>query len=90
LRDLDYFLRYASYALVAADWQVLDERVLNGLNDTYKSLGVPTGPTAKGILLMADVLIERLAAAGYSSCALVRAPFEHMARALSEISLNGR
>jgi phycobilisome core component len=89
LRDLDYFLRYASYALVAADWQVLDERVLNGLNDTYKSLGVPTGPTAKGILLMAEVLTERLSAVGYSSCSLVRAPFEHMARALSEISLNG-
>ena len=44
LRDMDYFLRYASYALLADDATILDERVLNGLDDTYKSLGVPTGP----------------------------------------------
>ena len=40
LRDMDYFLRYASYALIADDVTILDERVLNGLDDTYKSLGV--------------------------------------------------
>src|SRR6476620_9553111 len=28
LRDMDYYLRYASYALVAGDTNVLDERVL--------------------------------------------------------------
>ena len=33
LRDMDYFLRYASYALVAADSTILNERVLNGLDD---------------------------------------------------------
>ena len=44
LRDMDYFLRYASYALVAGDSTILNERVLNGLDDTYKSLGVPTAP----------------------------------------------
>ena len=43
---------------------MLDERVLNGLDDTYKSLGVPTGPTARGILLMADVVLEMLSAEG--------------------------
>jgi phycobilisome core component len=90
LRDMDYFLRYASYALVAGDWQVLDERVLNGLNDTYKSLGVPTGPTARSILLLADVLSERLTADGFNSTELIRAPFEHMARNLAETNLNGR
>ncbi len=31
LRDMDYYLRYASYALVAGDTDVLDERVLEGL-----------------------------------------------------------
>ena len=30
LRDMDYFLRYASYALVAGDMDVLNERVLEG------------------------------------------------------------
>lgn len=38
LRDMDYFLRYASYALVAGDSTILNERVLNGLDDTYKVL----------------------------------------------------
>jgi len=90
LRDLDYFLRYASYALVAADWRMLDERVLNGLDDTYKSLGVPTGPTARGILLMADVVLEMLSAEGVANTSVVRAPFEHMARFLAETSLSGR
>lgn len=89
LRDMDYFLRYASYALVAGDWRMLNERVLNGLDDTYKSLGVPTGPTARGILLLADVLIEKLAEEGISASALVREPFVHMARRLAETSLNG-
>ena len=41
LRDMDYYLRYASYALVAGDTNVLDERVLQGLRETYNSLGVP-------------------------------------------------
>jgi phycobilisome core component len=49
LRDMDYFLRYASYALIADDSTILNERVLNGLDDTYKSLGVPTGPTVRSM-----------------------------------------
>ena len=56
LRDMDYFLRYASYALIADDLTILDERVLNGLDDTYKSLGVPTGPTVRGIALLGEVI----------------------------------
>lgn len=89
LRDLDYFLRYASYALVADDTRMLDERVLNGLDDTYKSLGVPTGATARGILLMADVLQELLQAQGLDDATAVRAPFEHIARGLAPISVVG-
>ena len=90
LRDMDYFLRYASYALVADDSTILNERVLNGLDDTYKSLGVPTGPTARGILLMADVVLEMLSAEGVVNTSVVRAPFEHMARFLAETNLSGR
>lgn len=89
LRDLDYFLRYASYALVADDNRMLDERVLNGLDDTYKSLGVPTGATARGILLMADVLQELLQAQGAVDTSAVRAPFEHIARGLAPVSVVG-
>ncbi|MFM8276316.1 MAG: allophycocyanin subunit beta, partial [Cyanobium sp.] len=39
IRDLDYYLRYATYAMLAGDTSILDERVLNGLKETYNSLG---------------------------------------------------
>jgi phycobilisome core component len=87
LRDMDYFLRYASYALIADDATILNERVLNGLDDTYKSLGVPTGPTVRSIALMADVVCEMLGRDGLSDSAalatVVRAPFEHLCRGLA-------
>ena len=85
LRDMDYFLRYASYALVAGDSTILNERVLNGLDDTYKSLGVPTGPTVRSITLLAEVLCERLVAEGMEldRCAVIRQPFDHMASGLA-------
>ena len=48
IRDLDYFLRYATYAMLAGDTSILDERVLNGLKQTYQSLGVPVEATVLG------------------------------------------
>jgi len=92
LRDMDYFLRYASYSLIAGDSTILNERVLNGLDDTYKSLGVPTGPTVRSMVLLADVLCERLLNEGVSqaSCALVRQPFEHMASGLAASDVRQR
>ncbi|MFM8276190.1 MAG: allophycocyanin subunit beta [Cyanobium sp.] len=93
LRDLDYFLRYASYALVADDPTILDERVLNGLDDTYKSLGVPTGPTVRGIALLGEVLAELLAATGTYAAAdieLVRAPFLHLCQGLAARNVRAR
>ncbi len=91
LRDMDYFLRYASYALVAADVTMLNERVLNGLDDTYKSLGVPTGPTVRSIALLADVVCEKLAEDGVAGPdAVVRAPFEHICRGLAATNVRAR
>ncbi len=87
LRDMDYFLRYASYALVADDPTILNERVLNGLDDTYKSLGVPTGPTVRSIVLLGEVLAERLSEAGLEPGTLISAPFEHMARGLANTNV---
>ncbi|MFZ4804089.1 MAG: allophycocyanin subunit beta [Synechococcus lacustris] len=49
IRDLDYYLRYATYAMLAGDSSILDERVLNGLKETYNSLGVPIGATVQSI-----------------------------------------
>jgi phycobilisome core component len=87
LRDMDYYLRYASYALVAGDMDVLDERVLQGLRETYNSLGVPIGPTVVGIQIMKDLLKGLLADAGVNDTAFVDQPFDHMSRELSEISV---
>jgi phycobilisome core component len=90
LRDMDYFLRYASYALIAGDNTILNERVLNGLDDTYKSLGVPTGPTVRSIALMADGVCSRLADAGITATAVVRVPFEHLCRGLAASNVRAR
>jgi len=90
LRDMDYFLRYASYALVAGDPSILNERVLNGLDDTYKSLGVPTGPTVRSINLLGDVVSERLEESGLGPTELVRIPFNHMVRGLGATNLRAR
>ena len=55
IRDLDYYLRYATYAMLAGDPSILDERVLNGLKETYNSLGVPAGTTVQAIQAMKEV-----------------------------------
>ena len=84
LRDMDYYLRYASYSLVAGDTNVLDERVLQGLRETYNSLGVPIGPTVRGIQIMKDIVKALVADAGVTTTAFIDQPFDHMTRELSE------
>ncbi len=87
LRDMDYYLRYASYALVAGSMDVLDERVLQGLRETYNSLGVPIGPTVVGIQIMKDMLKEMAASQGVDNTSFIDEPFEYMTRELSELSV---
>ena len=84
LRDMDYYLRYATYALVAGSMDVLDERVLQGLRETYNSLGVPIGPTVRGIQIMKDIAKQQIAEAGISDTSFVDEPFDYMTRELSE------
>ncbi|MEA5467676.1 allophycocyanin subunit beta [Spirulina sp. 06S082] len=60
LRDLSYFLRYATYAMLAADASILDERVLNGLKETYTTLGVPIDRVIESINAMKDVVTQRV------------------------------
>jgi allophycocyanin beta subunit len=55
IRDLDYYLRYATYAMLAGDPSILDERVLNGLKETYNSLGVPITSTIQSIQAVKEV-----------------------------------
>lgn len=84
LRDMDYYLRYATYALVAGNTNVLDERVLQGLRETYNSLSVPIGPTVRGIQILKDLVKEQVAAAGVTDTSFVDEPFDHLTRDLSE------
>ena len=49
LRDLEIILRYLSYALFLGDASILKDRCLNGLHETYTTLGVPTDGAALGI-----------------------------------------
>lgn len=84
LRDMDYYLRYATYALVADSMDVLDERVLQGLRETYNSLGVPIGPTVNGIQIMKAIVKEQVAAAGIADPSFVEQPFDYMCRELGE------
>ncbi|MEO0396209.1 MAG: allophycocyanin subunit beta [Cyanobacteria bacterium P01_A01_bin.137] len=87
LRDLDYYLRYSSYAMVAGNCDVLTERVLNGLRETYNSLEVPVGPTVIGIQLMKNVLKDALEAQGVANTSFVDVPFDHLTRELGEVSV---
>ncbi|NEQ96442.1 MAG: allophycocyanin subunit beta [Cyanothece sp. SIO2G6] len=84
LRDMDYYLRYASYAMIAGDMDVLDERVLNGLREVYNSLGVPSGPTVLGIQIMKDIVRQQVAEAGIDAGAYLDEPFDYMCRQLGE------
>lgn len=81
---MDYYLRYASYALVAGDTNVLDERVLQGLRETYNSLGVPIAPTVRGIEIMKGIVKDMVAEVGVLNTAFIDQPFDHMNRELSE------
>ncbi len=87
LRDLDYYLRYASYAIIAGNNEILDERVLQGLRETYNSLGVPIGPTVRGIQIMCDTVKSMATEAGISDVSFIDAPFDHMVRDFSEVSI---
>lgn len=58
IRDLEYFLRYATYAMLAGDPSILEERVLNGLRETYNSLGVPIGGTVRAVQAMKEVTAD--------------------------------
>nr|YP_009391201.1 phycoerythrin subunit b [Dipterocladia arabiensis]ARW59345.1 phycoerythrin subunit b [Dipterocladia arabiensis] len=52
LRDGEIILRYVSYALLAGDASVLEDRCLNGLKETYIALGVPTNSSVRAVNIM--------------------------------------
>ncbi|MBE9112003.1 allophycocyanin subunit beta [Nodosilinea sp. LEGE 07298] len=79
VRDMDYFLRYATYAMLAGDPSILDERVLNGLRETYNSLGVPVGATVRAVQAMKEVTTEMLGAEAGKEMSLY---FDHICTGL--------
>jgi phycocyanin beta chain len=58
LRDMEIILRYVTYATIAGDASVLDDRCLNGLRETYQALGVPGGSVAEGVKKMKAAAIK--------------------------------
>lgn len=57
LRDMEIVLRYVSYAMIAGDSSVLDDRCLNGLRETYQALGTPGTSVAVAIQKMKEASI---------------------------------
>nr|YP_009296613.1 allophycocyanin beta 18 subunit [Apophlaea sinclairii]AOM65753.1 allophycocyanin beta 18 subunit [Apophlaea sinclairii] len=84
LRDIEYYLRYASYSLIAGDTSILLEKVLNGLRETYNSLNVPLAPTVRIIQLLQDVIEEEVLAQRISDKNIVAEPFQFMIKTLIE------
>ena len=60
LRDGEIVLRYISYALLAGDASVLDDRCLNGLKETYAALGVPTTSTVRAVQIMKSASLAHI------------------------------
>jgi len=58
LRDMEIILRYVTYAMIAGDASVLDDRCLNGLRETYQALGVPGGSVANGVQKMKEAAVK--------------------------------
>nr|YP_010198160.1 phycoerythrin subunit b [Gracilaria ornata]UAD86576.1 phycoerythrin subunit b [Gracilaria ornata] len=57
LRDGEIILRYISYALLAGDASVLEDRCLNGLKETYIALGVPTNSSVRAVSIMKSAAV---------------------------------
>nr|QCI04058.1 Allogcyanin beta 18 subunit [Antithamnionella ternifolia] len=84
LRDIEYYLRYASYALIAGNSDILSERVLDGLKDTYNSLSVPISPTIRSIKILEEIILNEVNQQTNSNIAILTEPFEYMINSLSE------
>lgn len=84
LRDIEYYLRYASYALIAGNNNILDERVLDGLKETYNSLGVPLSPTIRSIKILEEIITNELIDQKIITSKVVVEPFSYLILGLSE------
>uniref|UniRef100_UPI0030018759 allophycocyanin beta 18 subunit n=1 Tax=Anunuuluaehu liula TaxID=3049639 RepID=UPI0030018759 len=84
LRDIEYYLRYASYAIIAGNTNILNERVLDGLRETYNSLNVPLAPTVRSIKILEEIIQNELNFNNINDRIIINAPFQYMITSLSE------
>lgn len=89
LRDIEYYLRYCSYAIIAGNLNILNERVLDGLKETYNSLEVPIGPTVRSIRILQEIIIEAVRVEGIElvQIKIIDEPFQYIINTLSEKNL---
>lgn len=57
LRDMEIVLRYVTYAMIAGDSSVLDDRCLNGLRETYQALGTPGSSVSVAVQKMKEASV---------------------------------
>nr|YP_009393276.1 allophycocyanin beta 18 subunit [Symphyocladiella dendroidea]ARW61838.1 allophycocyanin beta 18 subunit [Symphyocladiella dendroidea] len=86
LRDIDYYLRYTSYSLIAGNTDILNERLLDGLKETYLSLSVPIGPIIRSIEILKEVVINEIQDKNINirDQKIYIKPFEYISTSLSE------
>lgn len=84
LRDIEYYLRYASYSLIAGNTNILNERVLDGLRETYNSLNVPIAPTIRSIKLLEIIIQNEMDFKDINQQVVISEPFDYMISSLSE------
>nr|YP_009294265.1 Allophycocyanin beta 18 subunit [Palmaria palmata]AOM67705.1 Allophycocyanin beta 18 subunit [Palmaria palmata] len=82
LRDIEYYLRYSSYAIMAGNVNIIGERVLDGLRDTYNSLEVPIGPTIRSIQILQDVIADKTQ--DIDQLKITNEPFQYIINSLGE------
>lgn len=86
LRDIDYYLRYVSYSLVSGNNNILNERLLDGLKETYYSLNVPIGPIVRTIEILRSTVLTEIEEKGINILdqEILDKPFDHISLTLSE------
>ena len=60
IRDGEFILRYVSYALLAGDSAILKDRCLEGLKQTYQTLGVPLSSAVRALVEMKTATLTQL------------------------------
>lgn len=89
LRDIDYYLRYVSYSIISGNNTILNERLLDGLKETYLSLSVPVGPIVRSVQILKKIIINEMNNENISERKqrILIKPLEHITISLSEQNL---